>query len=129
MSVAHLTSHHTLPPFPTNVNTAPIVSISLAKLESGDASESKALWEASKQLGFFYLSLEDSQLGVSLVEEAEILNVLQKEFFGLPNSEKEQFRGDLRTHSIFTYRYSDLDEKDEDGVLKRNQSYNVSQGG
>lgn len=126
MSVANLTSHHTLPPFSDQVKTAPIVSISLAKLEAGDVTETDAWWDASKQLGFFYLSLEGSELGVSLVTEAEKLNVLQKHFFALPNEEKERFRGDLKTHSIFTYRYNDIEEKDGNGVAKRNQSYNVS---
>lgn len=89
--MAHLTSHHTLPPFPNDVKTAPLVSISLTKLEAGDPAESSAFFRACKQLGFFYLEMTGSTLGESIVREAEQLNEVQKEFFKLPNKVKDVY--------------------------------------
>ena len=75
-SAVPTTTHHLLPPFPSHLPTAPLVSISLSKLEAGDEAESKAFYEASKNLGFFYLQLsEDSELGQSLIKGAERLHV------------------------------------------------------
>lgn len=46
-----------LPPFPEDVPIAPLLRISLSKLNQGDAEEIGKLWKACCELGFFYLDL------------------------------------------------------------------------
>ncbi|KAF2105141.1 Clavaminate synthase-like protein [Rhizodiscina lignyota] len=118
------TSHDQYPPFSTTVPTAPLVSISLAKLEASDAAESSAFFEAAQNLGFFYLSMEGSELGEKLVDGAEKLLALQKEFFSRPNEEKEQFARE-KIDPFFGYRHGTLKETWEDGRPKRNETYNL----
>lgn len=121
-TMSHLTSHHTLPPFAQGLRTAPLVSISLAKLESASPVESETFFDACKNLGFFYLDMNASQLGERMVSEAEELNVLQKEFFELSNAVKEEY-GREKLHQFYAYRYEEFAERD---VNMRNESYNVS---
>ena len=127
--MAPQTSHHTLPPFAEGVETAPLVSISLAKLEANDADEQEAFWKASKELGFFYMSMEGSQLGEQIVAEAEKLHKLQKEFAHLPNEVKEsvarvKFEKE-GLDSFFGYRLFS-ETPDANGVPQRDENYNVS---
>ena len=120
------TSHHQYPPFAEGLTTAPLVSISLAKLESNDAAESSAFYQASKDLGFFYLSMEGSALGEKIVSQAEQLHAVQKQFHSLPNEVKEEYlRGKI--DPFFGYRI--LGEREqEDGTMGRNENYNVRSG-
>jgi isopenicillin N synthase-like dioxygenase len=121
-----LTSHHSLPPFPSDVETAPLVSISLAKLEAGDTGESAAFFEACKRLGFFYLDMIGSSLGETIVSEAEELNMVQKEFFKLPNSVKDVY-GRPHLHPFYAYRYNEVPSTDGSSPPLRNfENYNVS---
>jgi hypothetical protein len=46
-----------IPPFPNTVPTAPLLRISLSKLLAGDKEEEGRVWDASRELGFFYLDL------------------------------------------------------------------------
>lgn len=122
--MSHLSSHHTLPPFSDNIPTAPLITLNLSALESDSPSESDALFTAAKELGFFYLDLNDSSLGEDIVREAEELNKLQNEFFSLPYEVKDRYgRGVI--DKFFAYRFAELDLKDEDSVKLRNESYNV----
>jgi hypothetical protein len=118
------TSHHLYPPFPDDIETAPLVSISLAKLEKNDKAESDSFFKACRGLGFFYMNMEGSTLGDSLVSEAEQLQNLQKQFFKVPHEEKEVFSRE-KIDPFFGYRHSQLELKNEDGSLKRNETYNV----
>jgi isopenicillin N synthase-like dioxygenase len=120
-----LTSHHLLPQFPEDIKTAPLVSVSFKDLEDSDANASTALFKACKELGFFYLDLFGSELGETIIKEAEKLNTLQKEFFELPNEVKDVY-GRPHLHPFYAYRYTELDIKDEDGVPLRSENYNVS---
>ena len=125
-SIGLPTTHHLYPPFASDITTAPLVSISLTKLEAGDETESKAFYEAAKNLGFFYLKLEGSDLGERLVDGAEKLHVIQREFFKRPNEEKEEFARE-KIDPFFGYRKAELPQfLNEDGTPKRNETYNVS---
>lgn len=119
------TTHHLYPPFPSNITTAPLVSISLNKLQSGDAAESKAFFDAARNLGFFYLHLEGSELGESIIHGAEQLQAIQQQFFKRPNEEKEEFSR-AKIDPFFGYRKIDLKMKDAEGNDMRNEMYNVS---
>ena len=119
------TSHHLYPPFAEDITTAPLVSVSLSKLEAGDEAESKAFFEATKNLGFFYLKLDGSNLGEKMVDEAERLQALQQQFFKLPNEEKEEYARE-KIDPFFGYRVHKLDNfRDENGTPKRNETLNV----
>lgn len=117
------TSHHTYPPLATSLPTAPLISISLASLESNDAATSAALYQASKDLGFFYLSMEGSKLGEAIVAEAEELHNVQKQFHALPNEEKEEYLRE-KIDPFFGYRVLGGFEQ-PDGSVGRNENYNV----
>lgn len=122
-----VTSHNLYPPFPSDITTAPLVSLSLAKLEAHDAAESEAFFNSCKGLGFFYLNMEGSVLGEELVSEAEKLHKLQQEFFKRPNEEKEAYARE-KIDPFFGYRHVALPNGQtyEDGTAKRNETYNVS---
>jgi hypothetical protein len=93
-----------LPPFPDNVPTAPLLSISLSKLLQHNAEEGKRLWEAACQTGFFYLDLRkslDQSNGISndnpTIDGEELLDVVEKLFelgkrlFARDEKEKREF--------------------------------------
>lgn len=124
-SIGLPTSHHLYPPFPKDIKTAPLVSISLDKLQAGDENESNSFYDAATGLGFFYLKLGDSELGEKIVNEAEQLNDLQQEFYKLPQEEREEFARE-KIDAFFGYRQVPLDATDEDGNTLRNETYNVS---
>lgn len=119
------TFHHLYPPFPTSLPTAPLVSVSLSALESSisNATASNALYTAAKDLGFFYLSLEGSQLGEIIVAQAEQLHAVQKQFHALPNAEKEEYLRE-KIDKFFGYRILGGWEQ-PDGSVGRNENYNV----
>ena len=123
-SIGLPTTHHLYPAFPDNITTAPLVTISLAKLEAGDEDESKAFFEATKNLGFFYMKLEGSSLGERMVDEAEQLHKIQQEFFKRPNEEKDIYARE-KIDAFFGYRVALQKVKDEEGREKRNETYNV----
>ena len=123
-SIGLPTTHHQYPPFPDDITTAPLVSISLSALEAGDEEESAAFFEATKNLGFFYLKLEGSTLGEKIVEEAEALNALQKEFYQRPQEEREEYARE-KIDAFFGYRQTKLKVSNEDGTPRRNEIYNV----
>lgn len=118
------TSHHLYPPFAEGITTAPLVSVSLSKLEANDAAESRAFFEASKNLGFFYMNMEGSALGERLVSQAEQLHGIQKEFHSLSNQEKDEYARE-RIDPFFGYRLTGEFEM-ADGTIQRNETYNVS---
>jgi isopenicillin N synthase-like dioxygenase len=77
-----------IPPFPEDVPTAPIGTISLAKIISGDEEESAQAVEATRTSGFFYLDLTTTSLGQDLVNDAEELQALSKQLFDQPLQDK-----------------------------------------
>jgi len=70
-----------LPPFPDDLPTAPLDSISLSALEdvSFPSAESLKLFESCRDIGFFYLACTGSQLGESILREKEKLHALQQQ--------------------------------------------------
>lgn len=120
------TSHHTLPAFPDDIPTAPLLTIKLAKLEAGDADEAARFFQACQDLGFFYMDMLGSELGERVVSLAEDVNALQERWWALPNAEKDKY-GRPHLHEFFAYRYGEVaGQHDANGDLLRNQNYNVS---
>lgn len=103
-----------LPPFPTDIATAPIASVSLPKLLANDPSEGQKVLEACTTHGFFYLDLRDSSgLGQALIDESESLLHLAKEAFDHPLEEKQKFNL-VKGESLWGYK--------EAGAVKQTDS-------
>lgn len=126
-----------LPPFPKDVPTAPLLRVCLANLLSGDVEEEQKLYQACKDLGFFYLDLrppntgapttsshEDGH-GATLLSTSDALFELGKKVFELPVEEKVKY--DLSAEgSYFGYKGLGAGVIDAKGTKDRNEFYNVS---
>jgi isopenicillin N synthase-like dioxygenase len=113
-----------LPPFPTDVPIAPLIRLSLAKLRRDD-KESARFFEASKNLGFFYLDLRNDEAGERLLDEADKLFKVGKELFELGREELNKY--DYKAQGVY-YGYKGFGNgvTDDKGTLDRNEFYNVS---
>lgn len=100
-----LTTHHLYPDFPADLPTAPLKSISLAKLEAGDESTSLAFFNACRNLGFFYLDFTGSELGEHIISDVERLHTLQQKFYALPHEVKDQYGRD-KVDGFYSYRWT-----------------------
>lgn len=123
-----LTTHHLYPPFPSDLATAPLESISLHRLRTSDpfATECSNLFAACRNLGFFYLDLAGSELGEKIVREAEQLHILQQEFYALPHEVKDEC-GQDKVDPFFSYRWTACTDgvRDVWGRHGRREMYNV----
>lgn len=114
-----------LPPFPDNVPTAPLLRLSLAKLFAGDTAEYERLFQASVEIGFFYLDLQETGLGTSLLSDADNLFKVGEKLFELDLEEKNRYDFSGQ-NSYFGYKAQGVAVVDKDGNLDRNEFYNVS---
>lgn len=122
------TTTTTIPPFPDNIPVAPLVTISLRRLLESPANinnaEHQKLFDASKNLGFFYLDMRDTPVGEALLTEADTLFDLAMEFFNLPLEEKRKY--DFAVKKIyFGYKGEGKEVINKTGDLNRDQQYNV----
>lgn len=126
--MASLTTHHLYPPFPSDLPTAALGSISLQQLQSSSAAtdDSSKLFTACRDLGFFYLDLTTSQLGREILREAEALHALQQEFYALPHADKDEY-GQHAVDPFFSYRWTACADGVEDcwGRAGRREMYSV----
>jgi isopenicillin N synthase-like dioxygenase len=113
-----------LPPFPDNIVTAPLVTISLNKLVANSQDEHARLFEAARSLGFFYLDMGGSPAGECLLREANNLFALMENFFDLPLEEKQKY--DFAAQKMY-YGYKGIGKEvvDGKGTKDRNEIYNV----
>ncbi|MCJ1249981.1 hypothetical protein MMC30_007207 [Trapelia coarctata] len=115
-----------IPPFPDNIPTAPLLRLSLAKLlaKPEDGEESQRLFQASKELGFFYLDLRDTALGEGVLRDVDALFGVGRELFELEREEKQKydFSGE---GSYFGYKGYGQAITDKAGTRDRNEFYNV----
>lgn len=119
-------SHEACPPFPSDLPTAGLLSISLGQLQENSSSESGKLFAACQDLGFFYLDLTDSDLGKAIIDNAEHLHLLQQHFYSLPHKSKDDF-GQDKVDPFFAYRWTGCegDVKDAWGRPGRREMYSV----
>lgn len=115
-----------LPPFPDDVPTAPLLRLSLAKLLAGDKTEYERLFQASVEIGFFYLDLENSEHGTSLLQDAGNLFRVGEKLFELDLEEKKRYDFSAQ-NSYFGYKGQGAAVVDKEGNLDRNEFYNVSE--
>lgn len=126
----------TLPPFPSNIPTAPLLKISLSNLLQKNASEEQKLYSACRDLGFFYLDLQSPPStappdtgsagpGSALLSTSSQLFTLGQEIFALPLEEKLQY--DLSSqNSYFGYKGYGAGVIDSNGTRDRVEFWNIS---
>ena len=123
-----LSSHVPSTSFPSDIETAPLLTISLSKLIENDHVEQSRLYDASKALGFFYLDLRGCREGEALLRDADKLFDINKAFFDLPIKVKQRF--DFASlGSYFGYKGMGAEVVDGKGTKDRNEIYNVCQLG
>lgn len=112
-----------LPPFPSDIPTAPLQRISLKELRS-TATESERLFSSAKDLGFFYLDLTDDTEGEILRAEANQFFSLAPKFYQLGRDELQKF--DYKSQgSYMGYKGYGAAVVDAEGNLDANEFYNV----
>lgn len=120
----HVNGASTLPPFPDDVPTAPLLRLSLAKLQSNDSEEVGRLVRACEDLGFFYLDLQQSDIGDSILADADQLFKVGVELYDLPLEEKKKYDF-MHKGSYFGYKGFGANVVDRTGRTDRNEFYNV----
>ncbi|KAJ6609558.1 hypothetical protein B0H10DRAFT_1954563 [Mycena sp. CBHHK59/15] len=109
----------TLPPFPDDVPTHPLLVIDYELVKVKDAAEIKRLWTAGTELGFWYLKNH----GVE--EEANGMFEMATETMGLPMVEKMKYeQGD--GGMSFGYKAAGANAVDGSGKKDTVQSINIS---
>lgn len=110
--------------FPDDVPTAPLVTISLAKLIAGDEREDERLFEASRSLGFFYLNMQGCSEGESLLKGSNDMFDLNESFYSLPLQERAKY--DFAAEGMyFGYKGMGAEVIDGKGTKDKNEIYNV----
>jgi hypothetical protein len=115
-----------LPPFPSDIPTAPLLRLSLARLRT-EQDESDALFKAAKELGFFYFDMRGDQLGEALLDESEKLFGVERELYSMDEEElmKHDYSHIEPWRSYFGYKGLGKGVIDTKGTRDRNQFYNV----
>ena len=62
-------------------DTVPLLRLSLRKLQSFDEEESRRFFQASKELGFFYLDFEGADGGEEMLQHVDKLFAMGEELF------------------------------------------------
>lgn len=113
-----------LPPFPSDVTTAPLLRLSLSKLLTQDETEIERLMQASEEIGFFYLDLQEPSCGNGLLDDADRLFQTGEDLFSLDLEEKRKYDFSSQ-NSYFGYKSQGAMVVDRKGNLDRNEFYNV----
>lgn len=83
------------PPFPSNVPTAEIPAISYKELKNHSSNDSKKLFEACREQGFFLLDLRGSEDGERLLHDAEVMFNLSIALFEIEHKELLKYQCNL----------------------------------
>ncbi|KAE8391965.1 hypothetical protein BDV23DRAFT_182084 [Aspergillus alliaceus] len=114
-----------IPPFPNDVPTAPLFRLSLSKLQAHDEAEVTRLMQACRDIGFFYLNLQDSDAGISILKDTDDLFQTGKSLFDLSLSEKQKY--DFSSQNSYSgYKAQGAALADRQGNRDRNEFYNAS---
>ena len=79
------------PPFPNDLKTIELQTISLQKIQDADAAEQDRMFEACKSWGFFYLDLSQSEQGETIAQGAEDVARVAESVMALPLEEKRKY--------------------------------------
>ncbi|CAK5275904.1 unnamed protein product [Mycena citricolor] len=107
------------PDFPTDISTHPLLVIDYALLEAGDEAEIERLWDAARNLGFWYLKNHGT---TPLVES---MFAMARTTLALPMSEKLDFeQGDAG--NSFGYKSAGANAVDASGVPDTVEFINIA---
>ncbi|KAJ8129509.1 hypothetical protein O1611_g4121 [Lasiodiplodia mahajangana] len=116
-----------IPPFPLDVPTAVLTTITLERLRSRDDEAEKDLLRACKEFGFFLLDLRGDDTGKVLIQEIDKLFAVCRETMNLPVDVKEAYEHDAPKSFLgFKPRGQSKTEKNEPD---RYESFNIGQDG
>lgn len=93
----HKEQHHVefvpedYPPFPADLKTIDLQTISLQKIQNADSAEQDRMFAACKNWGFFYLDLTQSDQGELISQGAAQVARVAEGVMALPLEEKEQY--------------------------------------
>ncbi|KAI1781594.1 Clavaminate synthase-like protein [Ganoderma leucocontextum] len=109
----------TLPPFPEDVPTHPLLVVDYQLIEKRDEAEIDKLWKAATELGFWYLKNHGAD------EDANEMFEMGAETMRLPLDEKMKYeQGDAGIS--FGYKAAGANATDETGALDTVEFINVS---
>jgi isopenicillin N synthase-like dioxygenase len=109
----------TLPPFPEDIPTHPLLVVDYALIKAGDQQEIEQLWKAATELGFWYLNNH----GVG--EEVNRMFHMGEETMDLPLAEKMKYeQGD--DGMSFGYKAAGANATDEYGSLDTVEFINIA---
>jgi isopenicillin N synthase-like dioxygenase len=111
-----------LPPFPDDVPTAPLLRLSYARLVARDQLELERFYRACEDIGFFYLDLR--QTAEPFLKDADALFDVGESLFDLALEEKQKYDFSKKK-SYFGYKAQGAAVVDRQGNLDRNEFYNV----
>ncbi|KAF3065940.1 hypothetical protein GL218_09246 [Daldinia childiae] len=110
------------PPFPSDVPTVSLETITLSKLFNGDAVEQDRVFEACVGRGFFYLDLDGCATGNTIRRGAEQIALAGERVFRLPLAEKMDYK---MAKSLFGYKYAGSTVTDKAGTRDTAEFFNV----
>jgi isopenicillin N synthase-like dioxygenase len=84
-----------IPPFPDDIPTVSMNTVSLAGLRENDTQTAEQVLAACKELGFFFLDLRRDSMGDAMIECIDQLFSIGQEIFDLPESVKHQYLHDI----------------------------------
>ncbi|KXH62212.1 hypothetical protein CSAL01_10597 [Colletotrichum salicis] len=117
-----------IPPFPNDIPTASIASVSLAGLRAKDGTTAQNLLKACQTLGFFLLDLREDPVGEELVTEIDqLMGDVVRDIMNLPIDVRKQYHVDVpRSFEGFKLRGVGKTETNEPD---RFEWFNVGQDG
>jgi hypothetical protein len=83
-----------VPPFPNEVATMPMHTVSLAGLNRGQDESARQILSACRELGFFLLDLHGDDLGETMIREIDHLFSVGQDIFDLSEDVKQQYLHD-----------------------------------
>lgn len=83
-----------VPPFPDEVATMPMHTVSLACLNRGHDESARQMLSACRELGFFLLDLHGDDLGEMMIREIDHLFSVSQDIFDLSEDVKQRYLHD-----------------------------------
>lgn len=112
------------PPFPDDIPTLDIPTITLSKLLEDDAAEQDRVFSACVGRGFFYLELGGCEAGSTILSGAEQIARLGSRVFQLPLAEKMRYK---QAHKqLFGYKFAGSSVTDKAGTPDTAEFFNVA---
>jgi hypothetical protein len=84
-----------IPANPDDIPTAPVHTVLLASLISGDAPAARSVLDACQELGFFLLDLRGDALGNTVINGIDSLFAAGQDIMNLHTEVKEKYPHDL----------------------------------